>query len=188
MTPAVGVDPYMTPEERAKVLDWLEESRREFLSAIEDVSEEQWTWRPAPDRWSIAETAEHVVLGEALLFACVRKAISSPANSNWQETSGKTEIIERLIAPRRGRAQAPKSLLPEGKFTPTQIRERFERQRAGIVEFSAETQLALKQHTVDHPFPVFGTLNAYQWLIYLPLHTMRHKKQMAEVKTSAGYP
>jgi hypothetical protein len=46
----------------------------------------------------------------------------------------------------------------------------------------------LKQYTVEHPFPVFGTLNAYQWLIYVPLHTMRHDKQIAEVKATAGYP
>jgi hypothetical protein len=48
--------------------------------------------------------------------------------------------------------------------------------------------LALKEHTADHPFAVFGTLNAYQWLIYIPLHNIRHNQQIAEVKASAGYP
>jgi hypothetical protein len=28
----------------------------------------------------------------------------------------------------------------------------------------------------------------YQWLIHLPLHTMRHDRQIAEVKAAAGYP
>jgi hypothetical protein len=46
----------------------------------------------------------------------------------------------------------------------------------------------LKEHTVDHPFPIFGTLNAYQWLIYIPLHNMRHDQQIAEVKASPGFP
>ena len=44
----------------------------------------------------------------------------------------------------------------------------------------------MKQHTLDNAF--FGTLNGYQWLIYAPLHTMRHDKQIAEVKGTAGYP
>ena len=35
---------------------------------------------------------------------------------------------------------------------------------------------------------VFGTLNAYQWLIYIPLHNLRHEKQIAEVKATKGYP
>jgi hypothetical protein len=35
------------------------------------------------------------------------------------------------------------------------------------VKFTSETEVALKQHTLDHPFPIFGLLNAYQWLIYV---------------------
>jgi len=56
------------------------------------------------------------------------------------------------------------------------------------VKFASQTDLALKEHTEVHPFPIFGTLNAYQWLIYVPLHTERHDKQIAEVKATAGYP
>jgi hypothetical protein len=56
------------------------------------------------------------------------------------------------------------------------------------VKFSRETQMSLKEHTVVHPFPIFGALHAYQWLIYVPLHTMRHSRQIAEVKMTAGYP
>jgi len=39
-----------------------------------------------------------------------------------------------------------------------------------------------------HPFPIFGTLNTYQWLIFVPLHTFHHDKQIAEVKASPRYP
>ncbi len=187
--PLWAADAHMTSEERAKVLNWLDESRKEFLTAIDGVSEEQWRWKPAPDRWSVAETAEHAVLAEAALFGNVQKAVSLPANPAWEEkTKGKTEFIERVMAPRLGKATAPEPLVPKGEMTPAQVKERFERQRAEMVKFAAGTDLALKQYTVDHPFPVFGTLNAYQWLIYVPLHTMRHDKQIAEVKATAGYP
>jgi hypothetical protein len=187
--PLCAADAHMTAEERTKVLNWLEESSQEFLAAIDGVSGEQWKWKSAPDRWSVAETAEHVVLAEAALFGNVWKAISSPPNPEWEEkTKGKTELIERVMAPRLGKAQAPESLVPQGRMTPAQVKERFEKQREQIVKFATETQVALKERTVDHPFPVFGTLNAYQWLIYTPLHTMRHDKQIAEVKATAGYP
>ena len=186
--PLRAADAHMTAEERMKVLNWLEESHHEFLAAIDGVSEEQWKWKSAPDRWSVGETAEHIVLAEASLFAAVQKAIASPANPEWEtKTKGKTEFIERVMAPRLGKAQAPESLVPQG-LTIAQVKERFEKQRTGIEKFAKETDAALKEHTVDHPFPVFGTLNAYQWLIYIPLHTMRHDKQIAEVKATAGYP
>ena len=36
--------------------------RKTFLDAIAGLSEAQWKFKPAPDRWSIAEIAEHVIL------------------------------------------------------------------------------------------------------------------------------
>src|SRR5438270_1738689 len=187
--PLCAADAHITPEERTKVMNWLEESHREFLAAIDNVSDEQWKWKPAPDRWSVGETAEHIVLAEALLFGNVKQAIAAPVNPAWEEkTKGKTEFIVQIMAPRLGKAKAPEPIVPKGNLTRAEIKERFEKQRAEITKFAADTDIALKEHTVEHPFPVFGTLNAYQWLIYVPLHTMRHDKQIAEVKATAGYP
>jgi uncharacterized damage-inducible protein DinB len=184
-----AADAHMTAEERTKVINWLDESRKEFLAAIDGVTEEQWKWKPAPERWSVGETAEHIVLAEEALFGNVQKAIASPANPAWEEkTKGKTQFIEQVMAPRLGKAKAPEPIVPTGKLTQAQVRERFEKQRVEIEKFAATTEVALKEYTVEHPFPIFGTLNAYQWLIYVPLHTMRHDKQIAEVKATAGYP
>jgi hypothetical protein len=90
--------------------------------------------------------------------------------------------------PLTANAAAPDPIVPRQGLTRTQVAERFEEQRIAIVNFARETQMALKEHTVVHPFPIFGTLNAYQWLIYAPLHTMRHEKQIAAVKATPGYP
>jgi hypothetical protein len=184
-----AADGHMTTEDRTKVLHWLEESNQEFQAAIEGVSEEQWKWKPAPERWSVGETAEHIVLAEAMLFENVKQAVSSPANPAWEEqTKGKTEFIVQVMAPRLGKAQAPEPIVPRNGMTLAQVKDRFDHQRAEIVKFASDTSVALKEHTVEHPFPIFGTLNAYQWLIYVPLHTERHDKQIAEVKATAGYP
>jgi hypothetical protein len=185
--PVRAADARMTPEERAKVLKWMDESRKEFLAAIDGLTEQQWKWKPAPERWSVGEVAEHIVLAEALLFGAVQKAISSPANTAWEEkTKGKGETIEAVMAPRLGKAQAPEPIVPKGDMSPAQVKERFEKQRVEMVKFATETDVPLKQYTLDNPF--FGTLNGYHWLIYAPLHTMRHDKQIAEVKATAGYP
>lgn len=182
-----GADARMTPAERAKALKWFEESRQQFLDAINGVNEEQWKWKPAPDRWSVGEVAEHIVIAEASQFANVQKAIASAPNPDWEaKTKGKTERLEAVLAPRLGRVQAPEAIVPKGGMTLAQAKERFEKQRLEMVKFASETDAPLKQYTIDNPF--FGTLNAYQWLIYAPLHTMRHVKQIAEVKATAGYP
>src|SRR6266403_1783313 len=112
----------MTAEERMKVMNYLEESRKEFLAAIDGVTEEQWKWKPAPERWSVGETAEHIVLAEALLFGNVQKAT------------------------------APQPIVHGGKMIQAQVRETFLKQRVEIEKFAAETQVALKEYTVEHPF------------------------------------
>jgi uncharacterized damage-inducible protein DinB len=187
--PLFAADTHMTDAERIKVLGWLDASRQEFLAAIDQVSDAQWKWKPAPDRWSIGEVAEHVVLAEAGQFANVKKALAAEASADWeQKTRGKTEMIEMVMAPRRGKATSPESLVPGGAMTRAQARERFEALRVEMVKFAKETAAPLKEHLAAHPMPIFDPLNAYQWLIYAPLHTQRHVKQIAEVKATAGYP
>ena len=61
--PVLAADPHMTKEERANALPWLEQSRAEFLAAVDGVTEAQWKWKPAPDRWSVGRKASGVVPG-----------------------------------------------------------------------------------------------------------------------------
>jgi hypothetical protein len=186
--PMNAADAHLSAQERDQALKWLDESSRDFLAAI-DVSDAQWKWKPAPDRWSVGETAEHIVLAEAALFDFARKAMAAPPNPDWEEqTKGKTDFIIKVMPDRSGKAKAPEALVPHQELTRAQIRERFEKQRIEILNLARQPEAALKEHTSVHPFPVFGTLNAYQWLIYVPLHTIRHEKQIAEVKATPGYP
>ena len=131
----LAADARMTPEERTNALRWLEESRREFLAAIDGLTDEQWKWKPAPDRWSVGEVAEHVILAEAGQFATVNKAIASAPDPAWEtKTKGKTETLVRVLAPRVGRAQAAEAIVPRGGLTPAEVKQRFEDQRALIVK------------------------------------------------------
>lgn len=182
-------DPRMTAEEKTSVIKWLTDSEKEYLAAIENLTPAQWSYRSSPFRWSVGEVAEHIVLTEMALFAAVERALASPANPDWEaKTAGKAQFIERVMPTRMGRAQAPIEIRPTGKLTRDEVIKKFREMRAKVTAFTEKTDLPLKAHTLDHPFPVFSTLSAYDWLIYIPLHTMRHNKQMAEVKSSAGYP
>jgi hypothetical protein len=185
--PVLAADAHMTKEERDNALKWLEESRAEFLAATDGLTDAQWKWKPAADRWSVGEVAEHVVLAEAGQFANVKKCIAAAADPDWEaKTKGKTETLVAVLAPRLGRAQAAEAIVPKGGMTQAEVRERFLKLRAEIVKFAVENDTPLKQGIVENTF--FGPLNGYQWLIYAPLHTMRHDKQIAEVKATPGYP
>ena len=60
--------------------------------------------------------------------------------------------------------------------------------QAEVHVYIATLEKAPKEYTFEHPFPVFNWLNAHDWLIYIPLHTVRHTRQMIEVMEDENYP
>jgi DinB superfamily len=178
----------MTAEERAHVVQQLKDSEREYLFSIANVSEAQWNWKPAPDRWSVGQTAEHIMQSEVVLFRRIQHATRSPANPDWEKkTAGKTEVLERVMPDRSQKATAPEATQPQG-LSKEEVVSRFKELRAQIIKFAEETQIPLEEYTAEHPFPNFSTLNTYQWLLLVPLHNRRHDHQIAEVKATPGYP
>jgi DinB superfamily len=184
-----AADANVTAAEHAHAIKLLQDSQKEFLSLTDGLSEEQWNYKAGPDRWSVGETAEHIVLAEGGLFAFLEQAMAAAPNPDWEtKTRGKTEFIEKVMVDRSHKAQAPEAIVPHGKLSHEEVIQRYKAVRAKTMKFAEENEVPLKEHTADHPFPVFGTLNAYQWLIYIPLHNMRHDQQIAEVKASPGFP
>lgn len=182
-------DPKLTAEERAKLVQSLKDSEKEFLDLVANVSDAQWKYSPRLGVWPVGLVAEHIVRTEELLYATVERALASQPNPDWgQKTAGKNQFLERALLNRSVRAQAPLEVRPQGKMSRQEIISRFKEFRARVMKFAETTDLPLKAHTVDHPFRVFNTLNAYQWLLYVPLHTMRHNQQMAKVKADPGFP
>jgi uncharacterized damage-inducible protein DinB len=182
-------DPRMTPEERAKVVKLMKDSQKEYLDLLANVSDAQWNYKPSPLRWSVGQVAEHIVLVENRIFAIIQRAIAQKPNPDWEsKTAGKDQTLERVLPARVGKAQAPLEIQPSGKLSREEVIKRFNEIRAKCLEFAEKTDLPLKQHTFDNPFPVFNTLNAYDWLLYIPFHNLRHDKQIAEVKAASGYP
>ncbi|MEK6289207.1 MAG: DinB family protein [Acidobacteriota bacterium] len=188
-TPPAG-DGKLTPEERAKAIKMLNDSHNELLSYIEKLSDAQWNFRPSPIKWTVGETAEHVALAEGLLFGAMERALAAPINPDWEtKSAGKEAILDNLLAARKGKAQAPEPIQPlRRKMSRADIMTLLKEGRAKSMRFIETTELPLKAHTLDHPFPVFGTLNAYQWFVYIPAHNLRHNKQVVEIMGSPGFP
>lgn len=179
----------ITTEERAKVIKLLKDTQAETLEALEKLSDAQLKFKAAPEKWSVLDTAEHIMLAESLLFGATQRAVATQPNPDWEtKTKGKTELLLKVLPDRSGKASAPESIVPSGKLSREEIIAKYKEARAKTLKFAEETQLPLKSYTLNHPFPIFGTLNAYQWLIYVPLHNVRHNLQIAEVRADANFP
>jgi len=176
----------MTRAERAELMELLNKSEKEFLQAVEALTEQQWSFKPAPERWSVAEVAEHIVLADAMLFETATKSLAGPLDEKWEGTVRKTDVLRRALPDRSTKVDAPVAIRPQHGMTRQQLMARFKEQRARALAYAQETEAPLKAHTAANPF--FGALNGHQWLLYIPLHHLRHNMQIAEVKTSSDYP
>jgi hypothetical protein len=179
----------LTTEERNKAIDYLKQTQKDFLASIDGVSEAQWKFKAAPDRWSIAETAEHIAVTEQFIWELVTgKIMKSPAAPEKRaEVKGKEETIMKMIPDRSRKAQAPEPLKPTGRWaTQAALAKEFESIRAKEIAYVAETKEDLRSHFEDHP--AVKTMDAWQWLIFNGAHCKRHTAQILEVKADPNYP
>ncbi len=188
-------DGNLSTEEKAEMVKLLDDSLDMFMGLITGLTDEQWTFKQNEDRWSVGECAEHIVRSERALLESAQGAMKNEADPDWaQKTKGKTDLIRRVMPNRNpggaGGASAPQEIRPTEKWGRAKTIEEYYKVRGEVRAF-AETvafEQPIKQHIFPHPFPVFGDLTSYDWLIYVPLHTVRHSKQIIEVQEDENYP
>lgn len=185
--------PYMSDEERDELIGLLNESRDMLMGLITGLSDEQWNFKQNPDRWSTGECAEHIVRSETALLEYALTAMGSATDEDWAErTKGKADLLRQVMPNRqpmgRGGATAPVEIRPSEKWSRAKTIEEFYKIRGKVRAYSETVEKSLKDHTSEHPFPIFSWLNAHDWLIYVPLHTIRHSRQIIEVQEDKNYP
>lgn len=186
---AQSAAPTLTPEERESALKSFQTTRDNFLKSITGLSQKQWTFKPALDRWSVAEVAEHIAVSESSLSGLVeQKIMMSPATPEKREqVKGKDEMILQRVPDRSRKAQAPEFLRPTGRWTTeADLTKAFEESRKATMDYIRTTNDDLRDHFFDHP--VFGTLDGYQWLLLISSHSARHTAQIEEVKADPNFP
>jgi hypothetical protein len=174
----------LTHGDRDFAMSHLHASRKAFLDSIAGLSEEQWKFKPAPDRWSIGEVAEHIALSEVSLFQLItEKAMKSEPAAERKAAS--READEQFVARIRDRSKkgnAPDFLQPAGKWpTPEALIADFKKNRENTIAYAETTQDDLRGHEAMN-------LRGWQWLLLISAHAERHVAQINEVKADPRYP
>lgn len=178
----------LSDAERETALQSLQATHDAFLKSIAGLSEKQWKFKPAPDRWSVAEVSEHIAVSESTIFGLVQKIMTSPATPEKRAEDKMTDaqILQR-IPDRSHKAQAPEFLKPTNRWaTQPELTQAFEQSRKATMDYVRTTNDDLRDHFGPHP--VFGPLDAYQWILLISAHSERHTKQIEEVKADPNFP
>lgn len=166
----------------------LDSARNELRLAVESVPPESRDWHPGPDRWSVAEILEHLSIVEARIAGLFAKELAAArAAGLGRETSdtpiGGTFDVERL-RDRSVRITSTEASRPSGTLDAATAWARLEQARQQTrAALLAADGLALGE--VKSPHPRFGTLDLYQWILFLSAHEGRHAAQIREIAAAA---
>jgi hypothetical protein len=173
------------------LLDYLQQTRKDFLKSISGLSEAQWNYKASPERWSIAECAEHITLAENFIREAYEKTMKEPAASAEEQAKANIpdEKLAAMLTDRSQKFKAPEPIQPKTHqwATPQAIKAEFNKRRDATVQALKSTpESDLRSHVA--PSPVGAPLDAYQFLELIAAHSKRHTLQIEEVKADPGYP
>jgi uncharacterized damage-inducible protein DinB len=160
-----------------EILEKLKSSRDQYLDALAVIPEERAGIRPASGGWSILDCAEHVAVVELGMFRRMTSAFTILAAEPGRHREA---LFLARGLDRSRKFFAPEPAQPEGRFTAlAEAASAFSRQRERTITWAESCGENLRLRSLEHP--VFGTINAYECLILMALHPLRHLQQIREL-------
>ncbi len=156
----------------------LEGSREEFVTAAAGVSEEQAKLSPGEGRWSVLQCVEHIVTAEGRFLGWLENPENIPAPP---EDKQKEAMLAERLPSRATKVQAPEGSQPKGRFTTlAEALNAFTSARQRSIQFAQEKGQGLYAIATKHPF--FGPINGAELMVMIAGHSQRHAAQIREIK------
>ncbi len=175
----------LTPLQRR--LTRMDRQRTALLEELARLPGGQLGFRPAPESWSTLEVLEHLVRVEE---AVVLRASQLPASRSLRQgvRAAGSMVLLRIVLRAGIRIKVPsKAVLPQGKATLPELRERWDRVRNKLEAVLADqSRPDLRRPMMRHP--LCGWLTPIQTLTFLERHVTHHTRQLGRIRASPGYP
>jgi uncharacterized damage-inducible protein DinB len=163
------------------IVQKLDTTRRDLLRAADLVPFVHWQTPPNEGRWCAGAVIGHLTMVERYVLSSA-DSISQKPPKQWpfyRRFHLPFAIIERRVLKRK----APQRVQPEVLAGKEEMLAEFREVRERTLAFLDETKTRdLSEYRWPHPF--IGTLNVYEWLLFLGSHEVRHTKQMREIVDS----
>lgn len=176
----------LTQAEKDKTVQYLESTKKDVLDATKGLSPAQWNFKPAPDRWSIAECMEHIAAAEDFIRDNIVNGVMKAPPAPGRDVAAIDAGILQNVPARTTKVQAPEPIKPTNRFgSPEGAIKHFVESRA-ITEDFLKTTPGLRDHAADSPAGV--KWDAYEFILLIAAHSERHTNQIKEVKADPNYP
>ncbi|EOR95516.1 hypothetical protein ADIARSV_1335 [Arcticibacter svalbardensis MN12-7] len=170
------------------LLHYYQQTLDSLQKSVEGLSEAQLQFKAGPDRWSISQCLEHIVLTEKAIFAFASKGMSGTANpERRKEIKATDDVIINGMNDRSHKAKADPALTGKGKYnTSADAIKDLQDYRKVILDYiNSVPLLDLRNHVSDSPL---GVIDGFQSFLFIAAHTSRHTLQIKEVKADVNFP
>jgi hypothetical protein len=172
----------MTQTEREHLVAHLEMTQAWLTDEVSGLSAAQLNFRPAPDRWTVAEVVQHLVISEPNYWKLLQDALKQPPKKLDKQATDAAVLwygIDRTRHEKTTENQNPQ----EQVIDSAQALKTFLSMHAQLLDMARSTNEDLRGHAV----PDWG-VDAYQCLLEISTHEQRHILQIREIKASPGFP
>jgi hypothetical protein len=171
----------------SEIFDSIDETRGRLRARLESIPSAEEGARPSPGAWSVAEIAEHLSMIEERLSKLFPMMLMKAEAGGLQRGADKpfqpVTVAHLLERARREKYVAPETARPTGTVPLAESLARLDNSRESLRALRPRLE-ALDLTGVTYPHPVFGPMDAYQWLIFIGAHEARHLRQIESVMAS----
>jgi hypothetical protein len=176
--------------------------RRQFeqLSAeadalVDPLSDEQFTWHPSPEAWSIAQCIDHLNVTARFYLTFIDEAIADAIRrGHFSEGPFRYHIVGRLLValtepPSRLRGKARPALQPGPPRRRQEIMAAFRAYQVQYIDRLRQANgLDLARARVSTPMAAWLRMSLGSAFALMAAHERRHLWQARRITSSKGFP
>jgi hypothetical protein len=172
----------MTQREREHLVAHLEMTQAWLTDEVSSLSVAQLNYRPAPDRWTVAEVVQHLVVSEPNYWKLLHDALKQPPKK-LSESASDADVLWYGIDRTRHEKTSPDQNPKDQNIDAALALKKFLAMHVQLLAMARSSNEDLRGHAV----PEWG-VDAYQCLLEISTHEQRHILQIREIKASAKFP
>jgi hypothetical protein len=174
--------------DRKYLLEDLTRSRDQLVKETQNLTEAQWNFKEAPDRWSIKEVVEHIAIWELLFQREISQAISAGPQPDFAKAAKPDSVYLGFIMETKPHVSVEYTKpftfsLPMGLNSGQNNKAWLLKMRNESIHYLTGATEDLRMY-----FLKAGRPNVHQVYINTFGHADRHLRQIQKIKQHKAYP